>query len=121
MANNPNKILPGYLFQLGGGKNLVCFDHPGPASYTNSGTYATSGETITALTDGLNLGGFDGLWACGDSSDGLYFVVLIPKNGGDGNAIPSYVAHWFVRASGSEVANGTDLSGSYVRLAALMV
>jgi hypothetical protein len=114
-----NKILPGYLFQLGGGKNAMCWDHPGPASYVNSGTYSTSGETINAID--LGLGGFDGVWAAGDSADGLYFVVLIPKNGGDGNAIPSYTVHWFVRASGAEVANTTNLSASLVRLVALTV
>lgn len=113
-------ILAGYVMPLGA-KYMVIFDHAGPASYNNTGTYATSGGTITANTSGLNLGGFDALIATSDSQDGLYYAVLIPTSGGNGNAIVSYAIHWFVRATNVEVANATNISTSYIRMLAVMV
>ena len=114
-----NKALPGYP-QPTGAKIQVVFDHCGPASYNNTGTYATSGETLLANGGGLNFGGFDFVRAM-DSSDGLYFAVIVPNLGGDANSMKSVVIHWFVRSTGAEVANGVNLSGSAIRIAALMV
>ncbi len=114
----PNNIHPGYVMQVGD-KQLIIWDSVGPSSYNNTGTYSTSGVPVNAID--LGEGGFDAVWECGDSSNGLYYGVIVPTAGGSGNAVKSFQLHWFVRATGAEVANGTNLSGSALTLAAIVV
>jgi len=95
---------------------LVQVDHTGPASYNNTGTFATSGETLNA-TD-LGFGGIvnvDGMV----SNDGVNFIgVASPV----GNPAPlaSVALHWYTM-NGTEVTNATNLSTKTVRLQILCV
>lgn len=116
-----NRILPGYNMPVGEKIDLI-IDHDGPSSYTNSGVFSTSGETLNASDIGL--GGLEMVNAGMLSSDGLNFVQITPTNqststtavGTGGNALTSVKIHWYVLASGAEVANGTNLSAKSIRL-----
>lgn len=128
-----NKILPGYTTPMGD-KYLVVFDHSGPSSYTqvgSSGAYSTGGDVIAANGGGLNLGGFDALEPDATDQTGQFIAYAIPLNGGNGNAVPSYVLKWYSlvtatvggqsQTAGTEVHASTNLSTFYLRLKAWMV
>src|ERR1700678_2878105 len=111
-----NRILPGYLTQISD-KLEVVVDHDGPASYNNTGTFATSGETINASDFGL--GGFELVQIDALSSDGLnygYVVLVGQSTSVGGNAVPTAVIHWYVLATNVEVANAQNLSTKSLRL-----
>jgi len=112
-----NRILPGYPQDVGAKKEVV-FDHDGPASYNNTGTPLTSGETINA-TD-LGAGGIDYCETDSLSSDGLnyaYVMILSQSTSGNwGNIVQSIVIRWFVVATGAEVANAVNLSTKSIRI-----
>lgn len=101
-----------------GPKHFVVIDHDGPASYNNTGTFTTSGETLNA-TD-LGYGGFEFVDEISLSSDQLNTVLIalpgLSTSGNFGDARPTTVIHWFVQATGAEVANTVNLSGKSVRL-----
>lgn len=118
MAVVGNPALSGYP-QPVGEKYEKVFDHQGPASYNNTGTFATSGETITAIS--LGFGGLDTLGASGLSASGLYTAMVFLVNAGNANAVKSAVIHWFVQATGAEVANAVNLSGEVIRFTARLV
>ena len=108
-----NRILPGYLTQLGN-KLEMLFDHDGPVSYVNTGTFNTSGDIVNASD--LGIGGIESLNVDGISSDGLNYAYIEYRNGGNGNAIPLVAIHWFVLATNVEVANAVNLSTKSLRL-----
>lgn len=106
-----NTILPGYE-NLVGTKKMVIVDRSGPASYNNTGTYATSGDVLSAAE--LGLGGIDNVIPS-QSSDGLNEIeISFPLN--SGQAVPTIALHWFVTATGAEVANTTALNTKSIRL-----
>lgn len=110
MANNQ---MDGYAIQVSNKLEIIT-DHDGPASYNNTGTFATSGETINALDFGL--GGFEFIDASDLSSDSINTVlaVMIPQNNGD--ASTSARLYWFVQATGAQVNNAVNLSTKAIRL-----
>lgn len=112
-----NRILPGYVTSLGA-KYEIIVDHDGPASYNNTGTGLTSGETINASDFGL--GGIELIQADSISSDGVNTVyptiINQSTSGPQGNAVPTATLRWFVTATGAEVANAVNLSGKSIRL-----
>lgn len=124
-----NTILPGYEMPLGD-KLLTHFDHTGPASYVQvvTGTTPTGGDQINALD--LGRGGFDNCDVMMDTT-GQFYALVIPLNGGNGNAIPSVILKWFSavtatvggksQTAGSEVAAGTNLSTFSLRIEAVMI
>lgn len=108
-----NKFLPGYSQPMGA-KIEIIVDHDGPASYNNTGTFATSGETINAIDFGI--GGFETVDANSLSSDGLNYVWIDLIGDGPGIACIGAVLHWYVASSNLEVANAVNLSGKSIRL-----
>lgn len=123
-----NRILAGYP-QPVGAKYEAYVDVDGPTSYTNSGTFSTSGQQINASDFGF--GGIEYAEVDGLSSDGVNAVQLVlgatvvgatnlqpaPPAGQPGQAASSLVIHWYTTpSSASEVANATNLSGKYIRL-----
>jgi hypothetical protein len=111
-----NRILPGYVNVIGD-KYEVILDRDGPASYVNTGTFATSGDVLYASDFGL--GGFEVVQADALSSDGLNFGwIFLPGQSTSvgGNAVPTAVIHWYVLATNAEVANGVALNTKSIRL-----
>jgi hypothetical protein len=112
-----NRILPGYMNQVGA-KLEIIVDHDGPAAYNNTGVALTSGETINASDFGI--GGFEVVQCDSLSSDGLNecLVTLVGQSTGGpmGNAVTQATIRWFVVSTGSEVSNGVVLSGKAIRL-----
>lgn len=101
-----------------GTKRILIIDHDGPTSYTNTGVFSTSGETLNALD--LGFGGFDYIDSDLLSSDGLNYVQILPvgasTSGNFGTPSASVTIHWIVQASNAEVANGVNLSTKSIRL-----
>lgn len=110
-----NTVLPGYETVMAN-KKVVIVDHTGQTSYNNTGTFATSGETILASDFGL--GGFDYIQADMISNDGLNYAQIVPTTAGavGGVAVPSAVLHWYVLATNAEVANAQNMSTKCIRL-----
>jgi hypothetical protein len=108
------KCIAGYL-QPVGAKLETLWDVSGPTSYANTGTFTTSGQTINASDFGL--GGIESIDAQSLSGDSLYTVLiaLTPQSANSG-ASKQATIHWFVQATGAEVANAVDLDGSFIRL-----
>jgi hypothetical protein len=92
-------------------KKVMCVDVVGPASYVNTGTFATSGQPINASDFGW--GGFDFVMAM-PSSDGLDIGYV--ASGTSGSSFTTFNLHWFVIATGAEVTNTTNLSTKTIRL-----
>jgi hypothetical protein len=92
-------------------KKVMCIDVTGPASYVNTGTFSTSGHAMNASDFGW--GGFDFVSAM-ISSDGLDIGYV--ASGTAGVSFSTFNLHWFVIATGAEVANGVDLSAKTIRL-----
>ena len=105
--------LPGYLNQVGEKMEFIK-DLKGPTSYNNTGTFSTSGQTINASDD--NFGGLEAVIPCGLSFDGLYYAVVLLIGTPTDAPAASATIHWFVQATGLEVANATNLSTSRMRL-----
>lgn len=97
-----------------GGKQYSTFDYAGPTSYNNTGTPATSGDTISP------------------SLFGFFNTILTPFGGGNidqsgtyqifwqsqQNGLTPWRLRWFTTA-GVEVANGVNLAAYIVKLAAI--
>ena len=95
-----------------GGKNFNTVDYSGPTSYNNTGTPATSGDTL----DPKAFGAFnDIIMVIGESMDqsGVYLVRAMPVN----NGVTAWKLRWFTASSGTEVANAVNLSTFTVKLA----
>lgn len=83
-------------------------DIPGPTSYTTGGV--TQSATAFALLSGIKV-----LLSSNVSQDGLYFArFLMPR----GSGFPTFTMQWFVSSTGLQVANGTNLSASSIRVLA---
>lgn len=106
-----NTQISGFPDVWGGRCRAVPVDHQGPKSYT------TGGETFPAQgpyggPNSLGLAGVD--WCSGGVSEsGTYLVV--PVFGGGGKVRGTIKLKWLT-ALGTEVTNGTDLSGQVIRL-----
>jgi hypothetical protein len=108
------KCIAGYV-QPVGAKLETLWDVSGPTSYANTATFATSGQTC--LTGDFGLGGVETVFAQSLSNDGLYTcLILLVAQSVNAGASKSFVIHWFVQATGAEVANAVDLSASFFRL-----
>lgn len=105
-----NTTLPGYE-SIWGNKKVTVIDRTGPVAYNNTGTYATSGDVLTAAE--LGWGGID-VVIPSQSSDGLNEIIVSFTVVGGGSG--SVALHWFVTASGAEVANAVNLSTKTIRL-----
>ena len=96
-----------------GGNLFNTIDYSGPTSYNNTGTPATSGDSMDP-----NFFGFHNTIEIpvGDVSDqsGVYTVKWMPQN----NGVTAWKLRWFT-IGGSEVANGVNLSAFTVKLAAI--
>lgn len=127
----PNTVLPGYVSPMGA-KYLMVFDHAGPSSYTqvgSTGAYSTGGDKINAAD--LGMGGFDTCEPDATDATGQFIAYAIPLNGGNGNAIPSFVLKWYslvsasvggqTQVAGAEVTAATNLSTFNLRVKAWMV
>lgn len=124
-----NRILAGYP-QPVGEKYEILADIDGPASYANTGTFATSGQQINAADFGF--GGFESVETLTDAtSDGVNGITIVlgatvagatnlqpaPPAGQPGQAVTTAVIHWYTGpALTSEVANGVNLAGKYIRI-----
>jgi len=96
-----------------GGHMFNTIDYSGPTAYNNTGTPATSGDTMSHRFFGFEntIESFTG-----ESLDqsGTYYVIAQPLNDG----VTSWKLRWFTTA-GVEVANGVNLSGFTVKLSAI--
>jgi hypothetical protein len=125
--------LPGYPCPNEKGGYDWIGDIDGPASYTNTGTFNTSGQQVNAAD--LGLGGFEIVDTPSLSSDGVNEIVLVlgattagatnlqtaPPSGISAVTATSVVMHWYTALRGvgtnpAEVTNGTNLSSKSVRL-----
>lgn len=108
-----------------GNKRASVFPHAGPTLYhqvslgSPSGSPVENGDVLEAVSAGFKK--FDFVVG-GITDDGLYRVECIPL--GDSSdpsaAVQSnYCLMWFVVATGNEVADNVNLSGSVVRLLAI--
>jgi hypothetical protein len=123
------RFLPGYPCpnEKGGIDMLVDLD--GPASYIKGGSFSTSGQQINAAD--LGVGGFEDIGSDQMSSDGANVIEVVlgatiagatnlnpaPPAGQPAIVATTAVLHWFTDPTrGTEVTNGTNLSGKSVRL-----
>lgn len=117
--------LDGYPQSVGYSKMSV-FPHAGPASYipmqpgSPTAVPIDDGDRVYAVEAGLKY--FDYV-AGGISDDGLYEVVAVPLNESDNGGAntpaggtTSYGLVWYTINTRTQVTEGTDLSGSIVRL-----
>lgn len=109
-------ILPGYTSDRLSNKKVIVVDIDGPASYNNTGTYATSGQVLTAAE--LGVGGIDTILPS-QSSNGLNEIAV--SFTAKGGAQPSVAIHWIVTATGVEVANAVNLSATFIRVLVIAV
>jgi hypothetical protein len=109
-----NTTLPGLQAEPVSGRVKWSFiDHTGPASYVNPG-----GDPFPTQSayGGPNNAGLSGVYFVVPtwSQDGTYYVQA--KYAGLGSISSAMKLHWYVAATGAEVANATNLSGETVRL-----
>lgn len=99
-----------------GGKQYDTIDYAGPTSYTNTGTETTSGDGPIPPSF---FGFFNTIvtpWGSGNmDQSGTYFVRWRSVQ----NGLTPWRLHWFVVATGAEVANGVNLSGFIVKISAI--
>jgi|SRR5580765_766687 len=123
-----NKILPGYLRQVGD-KIEICFDHTGPTSYTQfSTTTGLGGEVIQASS--LGIGGFDFVETMRDTT-GQVAIGVVMTGSGTGNAVKSFTLVYTALATATiggqsqtintQVATATNLSTLSWRIYAVCV
>jgi len=96
-----------------GGHGIFFANYVGNASYVNSGVFATSGEIIDSIgaltelgaanTPLRNIDMIDGVFTV----SGTYEINFFPTSKGP---CKRWVAHWYVLATGAEVANAVNLS-----------
>lgn len=124
-----NKPAPGYP-QPFGTKEMVEFDHTGPASYAAFTSPTTGGEVLAANGNGLNMSGFDRV-SGGVDTTGQISVAVVPYLGGYGNAMPKVILVYTslvtatlggqAQTAGTQVVATTNLSTFSWRLEALCV
>ena len=122
-----NKPLPGYPMQVAD-KNMVVFDHVGPASYTQYASPTTGGDVINASDIGQ--GGFDQIDDITDTTGQIAAYPVLPT-AGYGNAVPkAYIAYWALvtatlggqsQTLGTQIVASTNLSTFSFRFKAFCV
>jgi hypothetical protein len=113
MSVGSPKYVPGFP-DIFGGKMFNTIDYSGPTAYNNTGTPATSGDSVSH-----RMFGFENTVETyiGESVDqsGTYFVIAQPVN----NGVTAWKLRWFTLSGSTEVANGVNLSGFTVKLSAI--
>jgi hypothetical protein len=112
MSVGTGKQTPGFA-DVFGGKLFNTIDYSGPTAYNNTGTAATSGDSLDPKMFGFN----NTIESIIDSSldqTGTYYAFEQPIN----NGVTAWRLRWFT-AAGVEVANGVNLSGYTVKLSAV--
>ena len=123
-----NKVLPGYLRQVGD-KIEIVFDHTGPTSYTQFSTSTgLGGEVIQASA--LGIGGFDFVEVTRDTT-GQVGVAVVMVTSGSGNAVKSFTLVYTALVTATvggqsqtintQIAAATNLSTFSWRIKALCV
>lgn len=97
-----------------GGKLFNAIDYYGPTAYNNTGTPATSGDTVDPKMFGFP-NAIEALIGTSLDQTGVYVVVGQPVN----NGVTAWKFRWYTAAGMTEVGNGTDLSTKIVKLAAV--
>jgi len=105
-GNKVNNPLTGYPISVATRMESV-FDHMGPKSYP------TGGETIPANDVGMS--SLEWVETAQYSMSGNYTVVVLYGVGLFLNVASVKIA-WYNASDGSQVTNGTDLSGEHVRM-----
>lgn len=96
-----------------GGRQFNTVDYSGPTAYNNTGSAATSGDTLDPHMFGFQ-NTIQALIAEGADQTGAYKITPQPIN----NGITIWRLRWFTVA-GTEVANGVNLSAYTVKLSAI--
>lgn len=104
-----NYILPNYPHQVGAQK-WVIVDHSGPSSYV------TGGETFLPGAFGMGSIDFIGMSIPAATMSGNYHISVAYTTGTSGQPVKSATFVWSSVSTGSEVAQGTNLSGEIIRL-----
>jgi len=89
---------------------------PGPASYNNTGVFATSGALLTARAFGL-LSSIKFIFPEIATISGTFFIRALRS--GTGVGVATVRVHWYVFATGVEVANTFNLSAESIRILAI--
>jgi len=105
----PN-MLKGYPDKVGK-REIFCLNVTGPKPYVNTATFATSGDPL--LTNALGFGRYVDVVFSAVSVSGTYIVRGVPTGVGP-RAL--WNLHWYTESSGTEVANGVDLSAESVQI-----
>src|ERR1017187_6222198 len=92
---------------LVGRRSIFCGNYTGPKPYTNTANIATTGDTVTVGPFNYYI---DTIHAT-ESVSGTYLVRFRPSGPGPR---ATWKAVWVTISTGSEVANGTDLSAETV-------
>lgn len=83
-------------------------DIAGPVAYVTGGV-AISANYFALLT-------FKNLLSSHNTQDGLYFArFILPRGAG----FPTATVVWYTASTGAQVANGTNLSASFLRVIAM--
>jgi hypothetical protein len=113
MAVGSAKYVNGFADTFGG-HLFNAIDYSGPTSYVNTGVGTTSGDTISHRMFGFENTIETIIGASVSQSGNFQAVDQVVQNG-----VGPWRIRWFVIATGAEVANGINLSGETVRLAAI--
>jgi hypothetical protein len=112
-----------------GDKNVVVFDHSGPAAYVVSGNTgpASLGNDIVNASD-LGMGGFDTIETDEMDPTGQLYAYVQLINAGNGNMVPTARLIWYSRVTATvggqaqtanaEVVVNTNLSAIFLRMRA---
>lgn len=103
-------IQKGYPDEVGK-REIFSVSWTGPKSYTNTATFATSGEAFSGSILGFQR--YVDLIFSAVSISGTYIVRGIPTATG---ARASWRLHWYTESSGTEVTNAVDLSAESVQI-----
>jgi hypothetical protein len=96
-----------------GGKLFNTIDYSGPTAYNNTGNPATSGDSLDPKMFGFN-NTIESIFQASLDQTGTYYAFEQPVN----SAVTAWRLRWFT-ASGTEVANGVNLSNYTVKLSAV--
>ena len=96
-----------------GGHGVFLANYKGSSSYVNSATFATSGDLIDAIGGLTEVASANTPLRTIDfippslAISGTYLIRYAPTAA---EPVKRWLAHWYVIATGAEVANGVDLS-----------
>lgn len=89
----------------------------GGSDYTGPVSYVTGGMTVSSTTFGMKLGVYSVI-PMDASVSGTYFLRVWSPGA---PRVPTVKIQWFVKATGLEVGNGTNLSAEKFRIVAFGV